>query len=112
MKHHLNIPLIVILFLCLPHTVHANDAKPNSPQPTLTLFNRALGGRSSRTYLTEGLWDKVLANMKTGDFVLMQFGHNDGGSLTQGRGRASIKGNGEETQELTDEKSGKKEVVH
>jgi lysophospholipase L1-like esterase len=78
----------------------------------ITVVNRALGGRSSRTYLTEGLWAKVLADMKAGDFVLMQFGHNDGGSLTQGRGRASIKGNGEETQEVTDEKTGRKEVVH
>src|SRR5882757_4650363 len=39
----------------------------------INVVNRALGGRSSRTYLTEGLWEKVLANMKTGDFVLMQF---------------------------------------
>src|SRR4051812_34860798 len=36
--------------------------------------NRALGGRSSRTYLSEGLWDKVLAQIKPGDFLLMQFG--------------------------------------
>src|SRR5260221_1596631 len=74
--------------------------------------NRAIGGRSSRTYLTEGLWDKVLAGMKPGDFVLMQFGHNDGGPLTGGRARASLKGNGEETQEVTDEKTDKKELVH
>jgi rhamnogalacturonan acetylesterase len=78
----------------------------------IRVLNRALGGRSSRTYLTEGLWDKVLADMKAGDFVMMQFGHNDGGSLTQGRGRASLKGNGEESQEVTDEKTGKKEIVH
>jgi rhamnogalacturonan acetylesterase len=78
----------------------------------ISVVNRALGGRSSRTYLTEGLWAKVVAEMKAGDFVLMQFGHNDGGSLTQSKGRASIKGNGEETQEVTDEKSGKKEMVH
>src|SRR6516165_209579 len=39
--------------------------------------NRARGGRSSRTYYTEGLWKQVLADMKPGDFVLMQFGHND-----------------------------------
>ena len=42
------------------------------------------------------------ADVKPGDFVLMQFGHNDGGSLTQSRARASLKGNGEETQEITD----------
>ena len=78
----------------------------------IKVVNRALGGRSSRTYFTEGLWAKVLADMKAGDFVLMQFGHNDGGPLTGGRGRASLKGNGEETQELTDDKTGKKETVH
>lgn len=74
--------------------------------------NRARGGRSSRTYLTEGLWEQVLAELKPGDFVLMQFGHNDGGSLTGNRGRASIKGNGEETQEVTDPNTGKTETVH
>src|SRR5213593_1447638 len=47
--------------------------------------NRARGGRSSRTFLTEGLWDRVVASLKPGDFVLMQFGHNDGGPLTGGR---------------------------
>lgn len=73
--------------------------------------NDALDGRSSRTFRTEGLWDKVLAKMKPGDFVLMQFGHNDGGGLARST-RASLKGNGEETQEVTDEKTGKKEVVH
>jgi lysophospholipase L1-like esterase len=74
--------------------------------------NRALGGRSSRTFLTEGLWDKVAAELKPGDFVLMQFGHNDGGPLAGPKARASIKGTGDETQEAADEKTGKKEVVH
>jgi lysophospholipase L1-like esterase len=75
------------------------------------VVNRARGGRSSRTFLTEGLWEKVLAEIKAGDFVLMQFGHNDGGSLASSY-RASIKGNGEETQEVTDAKTGLKETVH
>ena len=48
--------------------------------------NDALGGRSSRTYLTEGVWQKVLDKIKAGDFVLMQFGHNDGGGVTHRRG--------------------------
>src|SRR5436190_22627813 len=58
--------------------------------------NRALGGRSSRTFLREGLWEKVRLDIKPGDFVLMQFGHNDGGPLDEGRARASLKGNGNE----------------
>lgn len=77
----------------------------------ITVDNRARGGRSSRTYLTEGLWDSVLAQIKPGDFVLMQFGHNDGGSPTKSY-RASLKGNGEETQSVTDPKTNKTETVH
>src|SRR5262245_14961861 len=73
--------------------------------------NRALGGRSSRTFQSEGLWAKIVTNMKQGDFVLMQFGHNDGGPLDSGRARASLKGIGDETREIVDLK-GNKEVVH
>jgi lysophospholipase L1-like esterase len=78
----------------------------------IKVINRALGGRSSRTFLTEGLWDKVLAEIKPGDYVLMQFGHNDGGSLNDPKGRASIKGNGDETQEVANATTGVKETVH
>jgi lysophospholipase L1-like esterase len=76
--------------------------------------NRARGGRSSRSYFYEGLWDAVLKEMKPGDFVMMQFGHNDGGKI-EGEyptgGRASFRSNSDETQEVTRE-GGKKEVVH
>lgn len=78
----------------------------------INVVNRALGGRSSRTFITEGLWDKVLSELKPGDFVLMQFGHNDGGSLYQGRARASLKGIGEETEDVILEATGKPETVH
>ena len=78
----------------------------------LTVINRALGGRSSRTYLNEGLWDKALADLKPGDFVLMQFGHNDGGPLDDARARASLKGVGLEWQVVTNQATGKVETVH
>ncbi|MGH7952999.1 MAG: hypothetical protein ACREFE_13935, partial [Limisphaerales bacterium] len=42
----------------------------------IVVENRALGGRSSRTFQTQGWWDKVLAVAKPGDFVLIQMGHN------------------------------------
>ena len=74
----------------------------------INVENKARGGRSSRTFLTEGLWSNILNEMKAGDFVLMQFGHNDGGSLTgpNATGRASIKGNSDESQQVTkDEKT-------
>ena len=76
------------------------------------VVNRALGGRSSRTFFTEGLWAKALADVKPGDLVLMQFGHNDGGEISKGdRPRASLKGNSDDSQEVTVEMTGKKEVV-
>jgi len=66
----------------------------------ITVVNRAIGGRSSRTFLTEGRWDAVLAHLKPGDFVLMQFGHNDGGKLNDERCRASLGGNGEDSETI------------
>ena len=79
----------------------------------LVVENRALGGRSSRTYLTEGLWEKTLERVRPGDFVLMQFGHNDGGQMFNGtRPRASIKGNSDETVDGVLEATGNAETVH
>ena len=77
----------------------------------INVLNRARAGRSSRTFLTEGLWDRVLQELKAGDFVLIQFGHNDGGPLDTGRARGSLPGLGEETKEVT-KLGGSKEVVH
>ena len=78
----------------------------------IQVVNRALGGRSSRTYLREGLWDAVLKGIKKGDFVMMQFGHNDGGPIDEGKARASLKGNGEETKDVTLKDTGAAETVH
>ncbi|MGB7323833.1 MAG: oligogalacturonate lyase family protein, partial [Rubripirellula sp.] len=79
----------------------------------LEVENRALGGRSSRTYLTEGLWQKSLDRLREGDFVMMQFGHNDGGKMFEGdRPRASIKGNSDESIDGVVEATGKAETVH
>jgi rhamnogalacturonan acetylesterase len=76
------------------------------------VVNRALGGRSSRTFLTEGLWEKVRQELRPGDIVLMQFGHNDGGELAKGdRPRASLKGNGDDSKEVVIEKTGKPETI-
>lgn len=64
--------------------------------------NKALGGTSSRTFRTMGLWNKVLENIKPGDFVMIQFGHNDNGALNDTlRARGTIKGNGNESQEIS-----------
>ena len=39
--------------------------------------NHAVNGRSSKSFINEGRWDKVLEKMKPGDYVIIQFGHND-----------------------------------
>lgn len=78
----------------------------------INVVNRAIGGRSSRTFQYEGRWDKVLAEMKKGDFVLLQFGHNDVGRYDDpaAKDRPSLHSEGEETAEAT-RLDGKKETV-
>lgn len=77
----------------------------------IEVVNRAIGGRSSRTFLTEGRWDAVMAHLKAGDFVLIQFGHNDGGKLNDNRCRASIRGIGMESEDIIRQTDGKPETV-
>ena len=75
--------------------------------------NHALGGRSSRTFQTQGWWDNVLAAARPGDFVLIQLGHNDGGPLDDtNRARGTIRGLGGETKEIYNPIMKKQEVVH
>src|SRR5436853_563774 len=79
----------------------------------INIQNRAIAGRSSRTFMTEGRWDKIMETLKPGDFVLMQFGHNDGGEINDAsRARGSLRGIGDETQEIDNQITGKHEVVH
>src|SRR5271170_2887784 len=77
----------------------------------MNVTNRARAGRSSRTFINEGSWDKVLAEIKPGDFVLLQMGHNDGGDLGGAKPRGSIKGLGDESQDVT-LPDGHTETVH
>ena len=76
----------------------------------INVVNRARGGRSSRTFVTEGLWAQIVDQLKAGDVVLIQFGHNDGGPMFTGRARASLPGLGDETQ-AGEHPDGRKETV-
>jgi lysophospholipase L1-like esterase len=79
----------------------------------INVVNRAIGGRSSRTYITEGHWEDTLALMKPGDVVLFQFGHNDSGPLDDtARARGTLRGIGEETQEVENPILHRHETVH
>ena len=77
----------------------------------INIANRAVAGRSYRTFLNEGRWDKVLAEIKPGDYVMLQMGHNDGGDLGGAKPRGSIKGLGDESQDVT-LPDGHHETVH
>ena len=79
----------------------------------ITIRNHAIGGRSSRTFINEGRWDTILARLKKGDYVIMQFGHNDGGPLDDtARARGTIRGIGEESKEVFNPKLKRQEVVY
>ena len=43
----------------------------------IEVVNHAIGGRSTNSFIAEGRWDRLLSEVKPGDYVLIQFGHND-----------------------------------
>jgi lysophospholipase L1-like esterase len=82
-------------------------------QAKVNVVNRAVGGLSSRTYITSGHWERTLAFVKRGDVVVMQFGHNDAGPVNDtSRARGTIRGVGDETEEIDNLLTHKHEVVH
>jgi lysophospholipase L1-like esterase len=86
----------------------------------IDVVNRAIAGRSTRSYTFEGKWDLVLKEMKAGDFVLIQFGHNDFGNIPyndpRSKWRSPLPGDGDEGVDFVrpndDGTPGAKEVVH
>lgn len=78
---------------------------------SINVVNRAIGGRSSRTFYTEGRWQAIVDELKAGDWVLIQFGHNDVGRPdASSKFRGSVKGIGDETETVT-KPDGSTEVV-
>jgi lysophospholipase L1-like esterase len=77
----------------------------------INVVNRARGGRSCRSFVREGLWDELVAAVKPGDFVMIQFGHNDGGDVNNPNGRPDLPGTGDDTQTVQ-RRDGTSEVVH
>lgn len=67
----------------------------------ISISNQAIGGRSSRTFITEGRWAKIMETIKKGDYVIMQFGHNDASPLDDtARARGTIRGIGNDSTEI------------
>jgi len=81
----------------------------------INVANRAIAGRSARSYIDEGHWATTLAEMKSGDYLLLQMGHNDGGDLGGAKPRGDLKGIGDDTQDVaqtTGPYAGKIETIH
>lgn len=105
----------------------------------INVVNHAIGGLSSHSYISGGHWELALEIIKPGDFVLIQWGHNDGGinlpdatpvpdqglapGATPPAPRAgmpprgpnvggSLPGIGEETYDIVNPRTGKMETVH
>jgi lysophospholipase L1-like esterase len=120
------------LFVAGDSTASAYDANPKNQQgwgavlqplfdeTKLRVVDVARGGRSSRTFITEGHWDRMLAQLRAGDFVIIQFGHNDSGAVNAEppgstrplRARGTIPGIGEESEEIDNVITGKHETVY
>ncbi len=65
----------------------------------IAISNQAMAGRSTRTFIKEGRWDNVLKTIKKGDYLIMQFGHNEGSKpdTTKDGRRGVLRGIGEES---------------
>ncbi len=50
---------------------------PMMLQGKIRVDNHAVNGRSSRSFINEGRWDKVIEKMGKGDYLIIEFGHND-----------------------------------
>jgi lysophospholipase L1-like esterase len=78
----------------------------------ITVENHAKAGRSARTFLDEGRWDKVYNAIQPGDYVIMQFGHNDAGDINTGKARAELPGAGDESKVFRMEATGSYQVIY
>ncbi len=75
--------------------------QPHFDTNRLTIQNHAIGGRSSRTFISDGRWERILKDLKSGDYVIMQFGHNDAGALDDtARARGTIRGIGDSSKTI------------
>ena len=70
----------------------ASQAATVFDESKIELVNAARAGRSTRSFIREGLWDAVYNALQPGDFVTIQFGHNDICPITDAKARGVIPG--------------------
>ena len=91
-----------VVFITGDSTVKNNDKDPDGmwgwgavantvfDETKIDIVNAAMAGRSCRSYLNEGRWERVYNSLKPGDFVLIQFGHNDISPIDMPKYRGAI----------------------
>lgn len=79
----------------------------------INVVNRAVGGLSSRTYRTSGHWNRTKPFIKKGDWVIIQFGHNDASPVNDNsRARGVLRGTGPDKEDINNLLTGKPETVY
>ncbi len=68
----------------------------------IKVSNQAMAGRSTRTFVKEKRWEKVINAIQPGDYLIMQFGHNEGSKPDTSKGgyRGVLRGTGEDSVSL------------
>ncbi|MBQ7471983.1 MAG: rhamnogalacturonan acetylesterase [Prevotella sp.] len=90
----------------------ASQASTVFDESKVTLVNAARAGRSTRSFLREGLWDKVYNSLRPDDYVTIQFGHNDICPIADQKERGVIPGTQDTCHVYKMEKDGRFEVVY
>ncbi|KAL0951562.1 hypothetical protein HGRIS_008244 [Hohenbuehelia grisea] len=78
---------------------------------TIPVVNSAIAGRSARSYTDEGRFNTLINTVKSGDFVIIEFGHNDG-TANPDNGRQDAVGDGYDTTAVVTAADGTKITVH
>ncbi len=114
----------VRIFLCGDSTGKNEDKNPDGmwgwgsqgytifDESKCTFINCAKAGRSTRTYLNENRWEEVYRTLRPGDYVLIQFGHNDIGGIDKDKERGVIPCAEDSCKVFKSKNSGKYEVVY
>lgn len=112
------------IFLCGDSTGKNEDKNPDGmwgwgalaytvfDENKCTFINCAKAGRSTRTYINENRWEEVYRTLRPGDYVLIQFGHNDIGGIDNEKERGVIATSNDTCHVYKSHASGKYEVVY
>ncbi|KAG7452303.1 rhamnogalacturonan acetylesterase [Guyanagaster necrorhizus] len=79
---------------------------------SVAVVNKAIAGRSARSYTDEGRFDTFIDTVSSGDYIVIEFGHNDGLSGAVDNGREDAYGDGYNTTATVTTSDGESLVIH